>query len=69
MTRRGPVGVWLVARTPTHKAYPCRCRPTRRCDPNPAWGCPCTGRTDHLDTMPTHCCARRAAETDERTAA
>lgn len=62
-------GRWLIAGTPTHKPYPCRCSVKRRCQAAPlAFCCPCINRTD-TDHLPSHCCAKRAADTKERTAA
>ena len=52
-------GLWLIARSPTNRPYPCRCRG------NCGMRCPCHGRTDTA-AMPTVCCARRAAETAAR---
>lgn len=62
MSTRTRTGVWLVAGTPTAEPYPCMCRGQRGCTRH----CPCRGRTDHLDQMPTVCCGRRAAETNAR---
>jgi hypothetical protein len=48
-----PVGVWLVAGTPTSAPYPCRCRPGGDCSPV---FCPCAGRMDAWN-WPAGCCA------------
>lgn len=64
-----PPETWLIARQPTWAVYPCRCwlgKPCRTSGGNSAYWCPCAGRTDHLDLMPRHCCARRAHETTAR---
>lgn len=58
-----PRDTWLIARVPVLAVYPCRCTVDRRCDPR---RCPCSGRVDSLDQMPTVCCARRAYETRRR---
>jgi hypothetical protein len=54
-------GVWLIARTPVDRPYPCRCRLGKRCrngDDKSRW-CHCYGRTD-VDRLPPHCCGRHA---------
>lgn len=58
--------VWLIARVPWWKTYPCACTLGRPCNTrNHAKPlCNCWGRTD-TDRTPRHCCARRAAETKE----
>lgn len=63
-----PRGAWLIKGTPITRTYPCACTLGQRCRPwvpGGAYCCPCAGRTDH-DTMPAHCCARRAVETATR---
>lgn len=55
-------GTWLVAGTDLGDTYPCLCMGMRDCGRH----CPCRGRRD-TDQMPPLCCARRAAETAERT--
>ncbi len=54
---------WLIADLPDVWPYPCRCDPHRACNPT---RCPCWGRADYVDQMPSACCARRAAETAAR---
>lgn len=54
---------WLIADETTDAEYPCECSVASRCDPA---RCHCSGRIDHLDLMPDHCCARRTAETSAR---
>lgn len=53
-----PRNLWLIARTPTHKPYPCMCRGRRPCTRL----CPCNGRTDTAG-LPSMCCARRTRRT------
>jgi hypothetical protein len=60
-----PRDLWLIARVPVTATYPCRCSVERTCNPRL---CPCAGRSDGLERMPTICCARRAAEHRRRTA-
>lgn len=55
-------GRWLIAGTDQSEPYPCMCRGSKPCNRR----CPCSGRTDHLDKMPTVCCGRRAAEAEAR---
>lgn len=50
----GLVGIWLIARKPIGRRYPCRCRLGKTCDPKWCW---CSGRVD-VDDAPAHCCAR-----------
>lgn len=55
-----PLGVWLLAGTPSDQPYPCMCQGTRRCLSRGPGTCPCAGRTD-LDNVPRNCCAHGAA--------
>lgn len=55
--------MWLIARTPRWRSYPCKCVLGRPC----GYRCDCAGRTD-VDVMPAHCCARRTSETKARNA-
>lgn len=62
-----PFGVWLIAKTPVDRPYPCRCWLGKRCrttSDHAAYLCPCWGRTD-LDHLPSHCCAKRATTREE----
>ena len=54
-------GVWAIAGTDLGDVYPCMCLGDRPC----GMRCPCRGRGD-VETMPSFCCGRRAAETKER---
>jgi hypothetical protein len=58
---RAPHRTWLITGSPFSDRYPCMCLGTKPCTQH----CPCRGRTDH-HTMPTMCCARRAAEHHHR---
>ena len=60
---QAPRDRWLVADMQDVWPYPCRCDVRRACN---ATRCPCWGRVDHLEQMPSTCCARRAAETANR---
>lgn len=52
---KGLLGVWIIARTPTDRKYPCRCSLGRRCTSR----CWCNGRVD-IDGLPGHCCGNTA---------
>ena len=54
-----PRGVWLAARSPMSRPYPCRC--SAKCGAK----CLCRGRVD-VAVMPSSCCGRRAVETAAR---
>lgn len=41
----GLSGVWMIAGTPIHEPYPCRCHERRGKACSPLW-CPCSGRSD-----------------------
>ena len=58
---RAPRRTWLIAGGLTGERYPCMCLGAKACTQH----CPCRGRTDP-NTMPTICCARRAADTRTR---
>jgi len=54
-------GMWLIARTPVDRPYPCRCwlgKPCNTSHPHPAYRCPCWGRAD-TGRLPAHCCTHR----------
>lgn len=51
--QNGLLGIWIVARTPADRKYPCRCELGRKCSPQWCW---CSGRVD-LHQVPAHCCA------------
>lgn len=59
-----PRRMWLIARSSTWLAYPCRCAEQggRGCGKDSPWGCPCWGRFD-LANVPGDCCARRRLAT------
>jgi len=60
-------GEWLIARRPVHATYPCRCRLGHPCataatEAEKSRWCGCYGRIDLDRRLPSHCCARRAAQ-------
>lgn len=53
------LGIWMIARTPVARRYPCACVLGRECKNygHPGYFCRCWGRPDH-DVMPAFCCSR-----------